>query len=406
MKYKNSIDFIIAENSTKKSKKGYPLIQAYKNGNVIDQFDVFGSDIAFADWCRKLSYSDKSVITIYHPEELRLIFENSSTVLFGIDLQSPPKEYQNDLKYYQVSSYLFSFFNLSVVSGLYVYRGIDRQLIQATKNYHSYLKTPIVNPETTDLTKRPFFAGYFLTPYKKEANSEEMAVIRRLATEFPEDFYFSPLTGALSSLFAILSKLKFMSFPLFVVWNTTHFDEKRFIINDQNSLNFEYLKKFLTQIRNNEIEPTPVSEKVNPKVEMQLVRSNFASKLKSNSLVLFVGREDENTEEYMLILNYMRNILNNVHFFVYNVSVNDVPIDFDIDDNVPMFVYFADVKAPVFLRTSSITVEKLVGFVVDNSNSAVKRPSADLERIQDDVRKEMRDRRTKRQLNQYVDDEL
>lgn len=404
-KFNKTLKFVVCSDGVVANSFGVeiPSIVAFRKGKIIKRYSSSSSEIIFAKWCNGLTESKKAIKRLDNSEELRKILEKKKNVLLGIDNLNPPKEYNNDIRFYYVPSILFKVLNISVKSGIYVYKGIERQLIRSSQNYHSYLRTFVVDPEKTNLTERKYFGAMFMTSYNGKENEKEMNLIHQLSNEFQNDFYFSPLIGNVAGLYSLIFNVSNLERPFFVVGDTSDLTNKRWVINNKELINFNYIKNYLNKIRNNEIKPNHVSEDININDEFQIVYSNYYEKIKKNSLVLFLQTNDEVTDYCRLSIQYAKDELKSINFYTFNVSKNDIPMNINYKD-YPFYIFYKDDKTPIYLKGEE-DFEKLIKFIANESNDEIK-IEFDIKDIQIKIKSKIEERSAKERFEKSMVDEL
>lgn len=343
-KYRNIFSFSIGtrEIAENLNIEKFPSIVQFHQSDFFSYFKGYPSTISFTRWCKEINDNRTKTHTINDIEELRLIFESRSTVLLGVENQQPPKEYKNDIKFLSVKSNLFTFFNLSVVPGYYVYRGIDRQLVEAKRNYHSYTHSLLVDVEKEDIRKKTYFCGYFIDVLSNYS-SFEISILQDLANK-RKDMFFGPLSGSSANYMSSFGQLNYIKPPFIVVWNTTDVSKNRWTLLDNKTIHdTSKIESFLDEISSGKRPFNPISEEVDTNNKEQIVNSNFVDKIKNenkHTIVLFLATKTGPEYMFYRIFQAAKEILPQISFFTFDLSKNDIPENISYYRAQPYFLLF------------------------------------------------------------------
>lgn len=395
-KYGRNMNFSVAtqETAERLNVEKFPSIAQFHGSNYFSYFRGYPSTISFARWCKEITENQTNSHIINDYEELRLIFESRSTTLLGVENKQPPKEYKNDIKFVSVKSNIFSFFNLTVVPGYYVYRGIDRQFVEVKRNYHSYTHSMLVDVEKDDIRKRPYFCGYFIDVLDDDS-SVEISILQELANK-RKDMFFGPLSGSSSNYMATFGQLNYIKPPFLVVWNTTDVSKNRWTLFDNQTLHdVSKIESFLDEIVTGKRQINAISEDIDPKNKEQIVNSNFFDKIKNeakHTIVLFSASKKGPEYSYYRIFQAAKEILPQITFYNFDLSKNDVPEKLPQRLSQPYFLLFKkDSTDPVQLELGTSFqnfVSELIGKLDD-----VKMPDVDYIKIQIKIQEDIKKNR-------------
>lgn len=391
--FRKQINFIISDKSTAEQFNitSIPMIAQFQRSKFISTYAGQISAPFFAQWCQFILNEYHNRNHLLHPEELRIIFESKNTVLFGINQNSPPKDFRKDIPFYTCESSVFSFFNLSVKPGYYIYRRLDRQLIPVDKNYHSYIRTKIVDLENEKLNDNRLVLSYFFNPSDERNSTIEIDILQQLAAKFP-DVYFAPIYQPLSRFKQLFQDLIFLQRPFVIVWNTSDITRGHRWINFDNSTINTLLgvENFLKRIQKGELPFTRVSKKSENKFE--LANRNFFEKIESlnkNAVVLFSNTQRGGSNAiYHNILTFSRKYFPDVSFLYFNLSHNELPAELPIHLKQPYFL--------LFKRNRRTSVEISIGpslyhfftNIVNATGNDVDLPQIDYAEVQAEIGRE------------------
>ncbi|OHT01953.1 hypothetical protein TRFO_31089 [Tritrichomonas foetus] len=372
-----------------------PSIHLFVNGAPTSNFTGFSNSIAFSRWCQEIHQNATNSHIVYEYEDLRLILESRATVLLGVNSLKPPKEYKNDIRFIAVQSHAFSFFNISVQTGYYIYRGIDRQLIRTSGNYNSYAKTPLVDVEKDDIKRKQYFCGFFMDILNSSVASQEITLLQNLARKFP-DFYFGPISGSVSRFMSTFGQLEYIKKPFLVVWNTSDISKNRWTLLGDEAHDVTTVESFLNDIKDGKREFNHISQTLNeslPENAYTLVHSNFFKKIEEEkrcSLVLFYKTKTGFEYRFHNIINHSREILPEIAFFTFDISKNDFPEGVPHTKSTPFMVLFKKNEEPSMIGVGS-SLQNFVSELVNAAGNGIKMPDIDYAELQDKMGQEMQE---------------
>ena len=341
-RFKDDMAFASADETASKTAQNtkFPSIECFKRGKRVSTFLGFSNAIAFERWCKEIHDNETGKHILFEYEDLRIVFEEHSTVLFGVNQLEPPKEYTNDIKFISVPSKVFSFYNISVQTGYYVYRGIDRQLIHVTNSYHSYVKTPLVDVELDDIKQRPYFCGYFVDLLDQNTSSHEISILHSLAAKY-SDFFFGPISGPVSSFMSVFGNVELIRKPFLIVWKTSDISSNRWTMFGDDAHNIEKIQAFLNGIKDGTIDFNPISENqkqvdafneaidiTNKSKIYKTSNLGFYDSIKKEekpSLVLFSKMNNITEIRYINLMENTQQLLPELQYFQFDLSYNDAP---------------------------------------------------------------------------------
>jgi hypothetical protein len=302
----------------------FPCVAAFLSGFVVETAFSGYSPIGFGHYCDALLFKMTNRKTLLQAEDLRRVFSSTSTFLLGIDVSEPPAEYRNDIPFCSVRSHVFKLFNLSVRSGYYVYRGIDRQLVACSRNYHLYLKSPMIELSAVNFTAKPFLAGVAIDLALNDTMAElQFQVMHKLAAKFAKRFMVAPIVGLLGHTVMSSANLAYLNPPLFVVWKG-EINATRWALHGPLVWNVTFLERWLDGIERG-VQPIEPISQANPKPN-KLTFHNFAEKTANVSSVVLVAHGGlKRAPAYKNMFKQASHNLTAVKFFSFDVGENDLP---------------------------------------------------------------------------------
>lgn len=393
-KYDKIFNFSVSTQETAKKLNidKFPSIAQFHKDQFHSYFRGYHNSISFIRWCKEIRENESKIQVINEFEELRLLFESRSTFLLGVNNMEPPKDYKNDIKFVTVRSNLFSFFNLSVSSGYYIYRGLDRQLIEVTRNYRSYAHSLLVDVEKDNIQKRPYFCGYFMDILNSYTSTLEISILQKLANK-RKDMFFGPLFGTASSFMATFGQLDFIKYPYLVVWNTSDVSNHRWTLFDNTTMHdISKIESFLDEIVSGNKPFNAITEEIDSKDKDQIVNSNFFDKLKSqdrHTIVLFTTSKKGKEYPFYRIFLASKSILPDISFLTFDLTQNDIPEGIPQPKVQPAFLLFKKGSTdPISLRMGN-SFKEFIKDLVDNLDD-VKLPDVDYQQIQTTIHQDIR----------------
>ena len=143
--YKHKISFARAslDIGKKYGCQNSRCILPFKNQKLLkSEYPPF-NPIGFSKWVNEIA--SLPIIHIGDPGTLEKLFETPGSHVFGIEFPTRPNWLDEGRPFYNVNLEVIRYFNLNLNSGLYIYRSADRQIIPASNNYKSYLRSPLVD---------------------------------------------------------------------------------------------------------------------------------------------------------------------------------------------------------------------------------------------------------------------
>jgi thiol-disulfide isomerase/thioredoxin len=250
-KNQDYINFSLADKNISKQYRcaAFPCIIPFKNGERLGIDKAPHTAVAFAHWLDdiKSNYQRK----LRTPEELRLLFDATRSVVIAVDAEKPI-DYPQNTPIYFATREIFQHFNITVNNGIHCYNPIFRTLDE-TDNVFKCINQSVIHPKGVRLTERKFLAGYFTDPINTTMNDEIYSIVKKLS-ELPEysDFWFTAVVGGRSSAYlAEAGRFSRGVPPFFFVLNTSDlkYTQNRWCLTKEHQkFNNPFIKEFLANV--------------------------------------------------------------------------------------------------------------------------------------------------------------
>lgn len=371
--FKDYIEFRRASPSLAKEGQciSFPCVIGYKNSNEVAETGPI-QPILFYDWAQNLSHP--AIIELFHPELLRRIFNQPGAAIIGVDIRSRPDYLSPNENFYVTTSENFAVFDIKVSSGVYIYRSADHTILRADKNYKSYLKTSIVNPQKVNLKDKPFCGGFVLSG-RKDLDSVEMEILRSLASTY-KDIYFFPIVSGVATIFSEIGKIEYFPPPYFVLMNSSETRPLRYlIINSIQMHDLPFLKQYVRSILDGKQSYNMISDESGGDPN-KLVYSDLRKTINEHDtdiVIVYGTYRMPRGEYYMAIPKAAESVIESksFKFYYYNLSMNEMPTYFKSDYQPVVEFYAKGSKEPVTYKgqpyfrhfidwVSSVASEKIV----------------------------------------------
>ena len=377
-KYRTQIYFAVAsKNETIAPKCDSKFcIVPYINGNKCIMMNQAPKDsaIEFTNWCDKLLRP--STIAINHIDQLRRVFLEPGVSLLGVDMISKPnyisEKDDSSYPFYLVDHTLFQWLNISVSTGLYVYRSVDRQLIRAGENYKKFIKSPLVDLSKNNIYSKPYLAGFFVNKEDIALSNKEASMLTKLANkESFKNINFALIEGAVADEISLFSQLQYIKRPFFAIFNSSCSQtlNQRLVIKSDNINEVEQL---INNVLNNN---SLLLEKISSdnKNDEFISYNDFEKKLESthgDKLVLFIhDKRNYFSRKFFFLIEKALSLIDstNIHFYRYDLSENDIPKSLQIEQDLPILVIYPETSKGAIdsglYYQSDASIEDLFDFI-------------------------------------------
>ena len=345
-KYNSSINFArtLPENIQNKSIcDSFPCVVAYKMGQKIgDNAPLIPS--AYMNWVVDLL--SPPILELKHPEEVRNLLNKHGSFVIGVDTPEKPKAMKESETYYVVPSRLLKYFFINVSAGIYVYRSADRMLVKANNNFKSYMRTPIIDPQLTNISSKKYIAGYFLERDNSESNEEDMQRLTTLANKFKQDVHFLPIVGGISAIFGETIGIGYLSFPLFALLPSGENPVNQYLIQGEDSRNVTFVSEIIQSILDGKLDNYYPSERINESDKYQITYNTLNETIQKNqekydTIIAYVSPYMGKGEWFSKLIPCVDELIKNenIKFYIYNLSTNMEPKNIVISGDPAVYFY-------------------------------------------------------------------
>jgi len=395
--YRNKISFLRsgASDGEKCGCQYYPCVVAFEKGKQMEIPHGPTRAASLLSWMKGVVSPTVNTITV--PEQLRKVLKGPCVAYFGVDLDSRPKNITKDQDFYLVPSSVFSYFNISLTKGLYVYTSVDRQIVP----YTSPVTTTLTDPMEVDITKRPYFAGYVIDPSLTSVSERQIEILKVLSNKFSKDFGFAPIHGDNAALFLKAGKMEALSAPYFVVFNASDITGGRWLLyrEDDHFMDQQSVETFLGQILSGELPHSIISEEEPKDADrsfQKVVGSTFHDRIYKNtnhSVLVFTAPWCQHCPRFKIIIEEISKefIGLPINFYWMDGSANDTPDTVPQYDGYPTMMFWrSQQKQEVPLVYSSTRrVVDIMDFIVKGINNTFTLPNYNITQIDEVVNHKM-----------------
>ena len=418
--YKEYISFAITDKNKNPEKyckneiMNYCIVP-YKNAHPLNVGKAPDTASAFLNWVDKISHPKISMISSL--TRLNEVLNGSEISIFAItdsknDEEIPyiPENVTKNKNIYMVSQSLFLFYNLTLSSGLYVYRPIDRQLnkINDSQNFDFLYssKWKEFNEFKNSNNQKKYLIGYTLNQNNSVLCSLQYELLGHLSDTFDDDdFGYTIVKNTDLPYFSHLFKLENVNAPYFFVTDFSNPSKLRWLINNEKKMiNQTYLKNLIENIKNGKEFPYIVSEPDDSNdingfnlasyteiSILKIVGSNFREKVyESNNdiIVLFINSSIPKYRFFLPIVNSVASLLkeSSAKFYFIDITKNDLPISVPELKKVPSIILFPyeDKYNPVIYNGNNTFID-ILHFVKDSSKNKINIPDFDIDTIKENL---------------------
>ncbi|OHT16545.1 hypothetical protein TRFO_13137 [Tritrichomonas foetus] len=397
--YKEAVAFALADpNSAPEICKSIPCIVPYKGTEIIPFEEAPTTAPSFLNWMDRIS--NPKIQSISNINKLNELLNGNKTCIFAIDLQEEPVCVPKDHTIYLVSSELFAIYEMTIKPGLYLYRPLDRQLLEITEStpYESLLNTNIQTYSDSlnikSNLKSSFISGFVINQTDSLQCEKSYDTLIKLSEMHARDFAFSVVKQDEKESFANLTCMRSVELPYFFVINIEKPNRLRWVIENDDMYNVSYLSDLLSRIQNGVEDPYIVSENAsdsNNESIHKVVGTNFIDLVyeeNHETIVIFTSPNCTKFKFFKPIVNVVAALLNrtNTYFYIMDVSKNDVP------ESVPEMTHFPTMilwpagqkEAPIIYRGNNTFLDVL-GFVKKYAKHKIKVPKFDIDVIKENL---------------------
>ena len=289
-KYQDEIAFGLApskfaENYTCPS---LPCFAAFENEKQIPLHNPPARVVDFARWCSRVL--NWKFIELKSLDDIRTLFNEKGTHVFAIDYEVGPeldeaiKDIPENVSINIAQSELFSALFLPVSKGIYVYRASDRMLLPLNESntFADLKKSPFIKPDPNSIKEKEYFAAFIIgddDTYVK-IGQQCYDTLVSLVKKFSDKIGFALLAGPTKYYFTKQGKLNSAKEPYFVVFNSSHVTNDRWLVLHHNISDVQYYEDFLQRIVDKKEDYTLISKKEPNQPENEVFKEVVASTFK------------------------------------------------------------------------------------------------------------------------------
>ena len=216
-------------------------------------------------------------------------------------------------------------------TGKYVYHGADRELVHVS-SFDSMPEQVLDDIDSVDLLAKPFVAGYFIDESERtEEHQREFEAMRNAASVsgVKSKFFIGAFRGGVGKELSLNASLDYIPSPLFAVIDTHNHSRRWAIVEEEQIHDTTFITQLLHGIAAGNIEPVPISQRINESDECALSHDTFWSVLnatKCPAAVVFLGDDTQNGDVWNMMFRELNAQLNkSMRFFIFDTSQNDIP---------------------------------------------------------------------------------
>ncbi|EAX97761.1 Thioredoxin family protein [Trichomonas vaginalis G3] len=375
-KNKDSIRFCTAPaNESEKFNVKTKSVIAFENGEIINSPFKAETSGLFLRWLNFIKNSQNYQVKT--SGELKGLFNMEINTIFGVGIQTIPKEYATQ-SVFLVSPSLFKEIGLpDVESGLYLYRSCDRQLLQIKSSVEEISKCDVDSYNQSLIKTKPFVATYIVDVNDTESAEKMYSKLGYLKSKFGEKLFALALPREYIAPTLRQLKLESVLQPFFLIKNTTSRTERYFqTLEDGDIFDIKYIENYVAKVLNGELEPTPLS-----KAESQLnnygplkevTRKSFKNLVldsKNNTLVAVTAPWCGHCKRLKPVLNATAHVLHGTPnmLYVYDDDANDKPSEFPEIDGYPTLLLWNGTSPKPMQFEGSRNMKTIIEFLHNNT---------------------------------------
>lgn len=307
----------------------YPCVRAFFGESLYqrDTLNLIGEPGSLYIWLKNILDGVQDDEIVYE-EDLRILLESETDLIFGVDVLNPPNNLNNYVIKY-VSSKLMQKFNISLNKGYYLYLHSSRRILPYE---NKVIKSKLIDPRVDDITKKKFFACYIVDVMNDDLSLKEVEILETLADKYTE-FGFSALAGKNAQKFLSLGRIESLDVPLFAVFESDSLDKGRWLLLGDKIHDISRVQEFLNGISDGSTPHTVLSEEIPVYKEgesfKKIVGKNFDENVLSdtyNTFVVFISPEDRACKRLLVVINEVAKLLEDIKdlkLMYIDATIND-----------------------------------------------------------------------------------
>ena len=398
--FKNQINFIkthYEENCSIKCFEQPCFLPFYQTEELnIGKIPLVASE--FSNWLRLLINPFEMKIT--KSEELQYLFQLNKNLIFLVDLEEIPNNIPKNMTIYKVTSSIFAALNFSIGQGIFLYRYIDRELIQIEDNYEILINSSIKNLKYLNINSKQFLAGFVSKEDNDNFNEVAYYTLNELNKQFNSKINFVPFIGSESQKYIEIGNLQSFEEPIFVVFNTNEIEKGRWLLTGDGFklTNLTILTEFLEEIISGKKKYTIISKELPEQNESIIFKEinaeNFDEMVKNENydvLVAFTAPWCHHCNTFKPILKAASQVLinNNIKIYFIDATSNDIPKYVPEIQGFPtLYLWPRDSKNQIIEFDEDRNVPSIISFFLKNTKYPFEIPEYNLEEIENQIKLE------------------
>jgi hypothetical protein len=382
------VEFVLADPAAAPADRcpKVPCAVAYRSSAPLNVGFSPNTTAEFLNWMDRVFHPNiKTVVSV---NTMRQLLDGSAPLIFGVDLKEKPKFLPKRQLLHLVSSALFRVFNLTVSEGVYLYRPIDRQLIQLqTADFTSLLLTNLTYFSSSLFQNaKTKIVGFTQDRRNAFLSDIQFAALRSLALEFT-NCVFTMVNESHLSFFHNLTRTESVPAPFFFVVDSANPARRRWVLSNADVLECrDLLLRILDDLAPPVLlsEPVPVNQTGSI---VQIVGSNFGSEVFNDTreaVVIFTRTDCNRFQFFRPVVEAVAEVLrkSRADFFYIDVAKNDVPAVVPNITQFPTVVMWPRGRKdePVVYRGNNTFIDVL-GFIRGNSGRELTVEKFELEAV-------------------------
>ena len=356
----------------------YPCASAYLNGRHIRTTVSDLSPIDFQFWVTHTL--SEPHFDIVHPEELRRLVKLPGNHILAVDVDKRPRWVPKDQVLFHVTEKQMEKLNMIVHRGIYLFRSVDRELIEMNSWDTSLFSTALFEIGVSKLRTKEYLAMSLIDHYSDETDKMKFDAMRQFANEFGSKVHFTAVADSSAGHMAQACKFTNICGPLFLVVKTSNITGEHWGITEPTyETNVTLLRGFLQNVLNGKEEPL-ISEVIfNEKDEFGITHisaKSYESKVHSqetHSLVIIISSCTGISTDVLGIAKFGSHYYQDkgVKFYMFDEGHNDnlqgvVPFE-----KLPLFKLYKKGSTEPVEFTKELTLPNLEKFILQNTGVAL-----------------------------------
>ena len=363
----------------------YPCASAYLNGRHIRTTVSDLSPLDFQFWVTHTL--SEPHFDIVHPEELRRLIKLPGNHFLAVDSEFRPKWVPNDQVLFHVQNKHMKKLNMETHSGIYLFRSVDRELIELNSWDTSLFSTELFEIGVSKLHSKEYLAMILIEHFSDDADKKKFDTMKQFAKEFGSKVHFTAIADSTAGHMAQACRFTNICGPLFLVVKTNNITGQHWGITEPTfETNITLLRGFMQNVLNGKEQPI-ISEIIYEDVDeygiQHLTAKNYDANVLSkdnHSLVIIMSSCSGISPDTLSVAVYGSKYYKEkgIKFFMFDEGHNDNIYGVVPFENLPLFrLYKKGDKNPIEF-TKELTLPNLEKFLMQNTGISL----SDLEKKQ------------------------